>query len=630
MASVSRYFYGPERLEDVSHAFCLLKELKAFYDAGLLVDVTIEVDSPELCPLSDAAKTSHAEQSGTGKLFTCNRNVLAAASPYFKSMFTGGLYESKQAKVKIHDVDAESMALIIDYCYTGNVTISEGNVQRLYAAANMLQLEYIRQACSNFMTRRLDLINCAGILKFADAFDNQELKNKAKAFIARHFHHFCRKGKELCELSLNQIKEILQMDTLDVDSENKVCAIAIQWLEANAAEKAGVILEVLKCVRWPNFNDKDKAFIEGLKFKVDIKKQCLEFLEAAAQDECSHLSLSLKRPAKRIGMTAKEMIIFFGDPKNPGLCYDPYSGDVFTIVSPLSNVSLGKSVRGFAVCVSPESDLYLALQKHIWVYDAVQNRWHELAQRLLDRTGMDIGYVKGHIYVLGGRDPLTNDRRKEVECYSIQRNEWKFVAPLPHSVGKMEVVTLNDCLYVVSNKRLLCYEPHRNQWLNCASLKAIKFQEACVFQDQIFCICESPIMKAYNPSLGEWRRIGDMPVDSNTNNCQVVRLNNKLILVTTSHPRQVKSSVTIHEYDPDRDEWINIGTTIGLLHYAIFYGFICLTARFYPACLESRRNFDMDEDDDHSGSSADWDFEGLSDAESESGSSSSFSEEETW
>uniref|UniRef100_A0A8C4XGA3 Kelch repeat and BTB (POZ) domain containing 7 n=1 Tax=Erpetoichthys calabaricus TaxID=27687 RepID=A0A8C4XGA3_ERPCA len=557
-----------------NHARCLLKELKAFYDAGLLVDVTIE--------------------SGTGKLFTCNRNVLAAASPYFKSMFTGGLYESKQAKVKIHDVDAESMALIIDYCYTGKVTISEGNVQRLYAAANMLQLEYIRQACSNFMTRRLDLTNCAGILKFADAFDNQELKDKAKAFIARNFHHFCRKGKELCELNINQIKEILQMDTLDVDSENKVCAIAIQWLEANAAEKAGVILEVLKCVRWPNFNDKDK------------------------------------RPAKRIGMTAKEMIIFFGDPKNPGLCYDPYSGDVFTMVSPLNNVSLGKSVRGFAVCVSPESDLYLALQKHIWVYDAVQNRWHELAERLLDRTGMDIGYVNGHIYVLGGRDPLTNDRRKEVECYSIQRNEWTFVAPLPHSVGKMEVVTLNDRLYVVSNKRLLCYEPRRNQWLNCASLKANKFQEACVFQDQIFCICESPIMKAYNPSQGEWRRIGDMPVDSNTNNCQVVRLNNKLILVTTSHPRQVKSSVTIHEYDPDRDEWINIGTTIGLLHYAIFYGFICLTARFYPTCLESRRNFDMEEDDDHSGSSADWDFEGLSDAESESGSSSSFSEEETW
>lgn len=141
---------GPEQLEDTAYAGALLRELKSFYDARLLVDVTLEVDG--------------------GSRFLCNRNVLAAASPYFRSMFTGGLFESKQQSVTIHDVDSDSMALIIDYCYTGRVTVCEASVQKLYVAANMLQLDYVRQACAAFMARRLDLYNCAGILKVSPPY----------------------------------------------------------------------------------------------------------------------------------------------------------------------------------------------------------------------------------------------------------------------------------------------------------------------------------------------------------------------------------------------------------------------------------------------------------------------------
>ncbi|MGH0114905.1 UNVERIFIED_CONTAM: hypothetical protein FKN15_065829 [Acipenser sinensis] len=358
MASVSSYFTGPEELEDTNHARSLLRELKLFYDCKLLVDVTIEVESSELYQHALPGNSSSVSANGTGKLFSCNRNVLAAASPYFKSMFTGGLYESKQKKVTIHDVDAESMSLIIDYCYTGKVTISEGNVQRLYASANMLQLEYVRQVCSNFMARRLDLSNCAGILKFADAFDNHDLKEKARAFIARNFQHFCKKGRELCELSLTQVKEILALDTLDVDSERKVCSVAIQWIEANLTEKVGNALEVLKCIRWHHFTEKEKVYVEGLKSKPFIKKQCLEILEGVTGATCSEVTASSENPAKRIGMSAKEMIIFFGPPKEPFLCYDPYAGEIFTMVSPLTNLAIDT----FAVCVSPENDLYLASQ----------------------------------------------------------------------------------------------------------------------------------------------------------------------------------------------------------------------------------------------------------------------------
>ncbi|KAK7153738.1 hypothetical protein R3I94_007185 [Phoxinus phoxinus] len=624
MASVNA-FSGPEELEDTNHASSLMKELKLFYDSQLLVDVTIEVEpDPES---DDRSVSSGCCSSRAGKVFQCNRNILAAASPYFKSMFTGGLYESTQRNVTIHEVDADSMAVIIDYCYTGKVSITEGNVQRLYASANMLQLEYIRQACANFMTRRLDLSNCAGILKFADTFDNLELKSKAQAFIAKNFVQLSASVRELCELDLKQIKEILTLDSLDVDCELKVCSFAIQWIENNLHVDTEDALQVLRCVRWSLFSEKDRVYLDGLKSKPFMKKHLLNVLDGAADEQSTTISKGAHAAKQRIGKSAKEMVLFFGRPNEPFMCYDPYTEDIFSMASPVINLTnqnfKHSPMETFLVCSTPDNNLYLAsqLSKHFWVYNPLLNCWQELAERLLRRMHSYIGYLNGHLYILGGRDPVSDARLKEVECYSVQRNQWVFVAPLPHSLGKMQVVTVNERLYVVNKRRMLSYEPKKNHWLQRGSLKRSKLHKACVFQEQIICLCDIPVVKAYYPARGEWRRIGDIPIDSSALNYQVVQHNGKLLLLTIAIVHHNKNRLIVHEYDPTRDSWKNVATMFGSS-----FGSISLSTRVYTACLGSGQNFISEEDDD-SGSSADWDFDGLTDADSDSGSSSSFSDE---
>ncbi|XP_017722247.1 PREDICTED: kelch repeat and BTB domain-containing protein 7-like, partial [Rhinopithecus bieti] len=151
-------------------------------------------------------------------------------------MFTGGMYESQQASVTMHDVDAESFEVLVDYCYTGRVSLSEANVQRLYAASDMLQLEYVREACASFLARRLDLTNCTAILKFADAFDHHKLRSQAQSYIAQNFKQLSRMGsireETLADLTLAQLLAVLRLDSLDIESERTVCHVAVQWLEA--------------------------------------------------------------------------------------------------------------------------------------------------------------------------------------------------------------------------------------------------------------------------------------------------------------------------------------------------------------------------------------------------------------
>uniref|UniRef100_A0A2K6S2V4 Kelch repeat and BTB domain containing 6 n=1 Tax=Saimiri boliviensis boliviensis TaxID=39432 RepID=A0A2K6S2V4_SAIBB len=643
--TVSAFFTGPEELKDTAHSAALLAQLKSFYDARLLCDVTIEVVTPGSGP-------------GTGRLFPCNRNVLAAACPYFKSMFTGGMYESQQASVTIHDVDAESFEVLVDYCYTGRVSLSEANVQRLYAASDMLQLEYVREACASFLARRLELTNCTAILKFADAFGHRKLRSQAQSYIAHNFKQLSHMGsireETLADLTLAQLLAVLRLDNLDVESEQTVCHVAVQWLEAAPKERGPSAAEVFKCVRWMHFTEEDQDYLEGLLTKPIVKKYCLDVIEGALQmrygdllykslmpvpnssssSSSSSSSNSVvpaaENPPQRLGMCAKEMLIFFGHPRDPFLCCDPYSGDLYKVPSPLTCLAHTRTVTTLAVCISPEHDIYLAAQPRtdLWVYKPGQNSWHQLADRMLCREGMDVAYLNGYIYILGGRDPITGVKLKEVECYNVKRNQWALVAPLPHSFLSFDLLVIRDYLYALNSKRMFCYDPSHNMWLKCVSLKRNDFQEACVFNEEIYCICDIPVMKVYNPVRAEWRQMNNIPLVSETNNYRIIKHGQKLLLVTSRTPQWKKNRVTVYEYDIRGDQWINIGTTLGLLQFDS--NFFCLSARVYPSCLEPGQSFLTEEEEIPSESSTEWDLGGFSEPESESGSSSSISDDDFW
>ncbi|XP_054442599.1 kelch repeat and BTB domain-containing protein 6 [Pteronotus mesoamericanus] len=636
--TVSAFFTGPEELKDMAHSAALLAQLKSFYDARLLCDVTIEVVTPGSGP-------------GTGRLFPCNRNVLAAACPYFKSMFTGGMYESQQANVTMHDVDAESFEVLVEYCYTGRVSLSEANVERLYAASDMLQLEYVREACASFLARRLDLANCTAIFKFADAFGHRKLRSQAQSFIAHNFKQLSQMGpireETLADLTLAQLLAVLRLDSLNIEHEQTVCHVAVQWLEAAPKERGPCAAEVFKCVRWTHFTDEDQDYLKGLLTNTTVNKYCLDLIEGALQMRygdmlyksvvpkpgCSSSSSVVstgENPPQRLGACAKKMVIFFGHPRDPFLCCDPYSGDIYKVPSPLTCLAHTRTVTTLAVCISPDHDIYLAAQprKDLWVYKPAQNSWQQLADRLLCREGMDVAYLNGYIYILGGRDPITGLKLKEVECYSVQRNQWALVAPLPHSFISFDLMVIQNYLYALNSKRMFCYDPSHNMWLKCVSLKRHDFQEACVFNDEIYCICDIPVMKVYNPVRGEWRQINNIPLVSETSNYRIINHDQKLLLITSRTPQWKKNRVTIYEYDISGDQWINIGTTLGLFQFDS--NFFCLSARVYPSCLEPGQSFLTEEEEIPSESSTEWDLGGFSELDSESGSSSSLSDDDLW
>ena len=59
------------------------------------------------------------------------------------------------------------MEQVMDYLYTGKAKMLSTTVQNLLSAANLFQLQDLKDGCAHFMGKKLDLDNCVGVHFFA-------------------------------------------------------------------------------------------------------------------------------------------------------------------------------------------------------------------------------------------------------------------------------------------------------------------------------------------------------------------------------------------------------------------------------------------------------------------------------
>lgn len=75
--------------------------------------------------------------------------------------------EHDLSEIEIHELDPVAIEILIDYSYTGQITITTDNVQVLLPASSLLQMPEVREACCRFLLRQLHPTNCLGIRSFA-------------------------------------------------------------------------------------------------------------------------------------------------------------------------------------------------------------------------------------------------------------------------------------------------------------------------------------------------------------------------------------------------------------------------------------------------------------------------------
>ena len=184
----------------------------------------------------------------------CFRIVLASVIPYFHAMFTNDMVESKMNEITLDEhggtIDPGSFEMIINFAYSGKVTISTANVQSLMTAASFLMVTRVRDACAEFLMARLTAFNVLGIRQFAESQGSSLLVNACEKYVRKYFTDVSE-TEEFLNLEIEDISDIINEDELYVTSEQQVFKAVASWVKHKREARQDHLPYLLAKVRLP-------------------------------------------------------------------------------------------------------------------------------------------------------------------------------------------------------------------------------------------------------------------------------------------------------------------------------------------------------------------------------------------
>ncbi|CAK1552064.1 unnamed protein product [Leptosia nina] len=427
-----------------------------------------------------------------------HRVVLAASCEYFDAMFNVGLEESQKGRVLLHSIPAPILPLIIDFIYTGEITIDKVTVQNLLIAADMLQLRELVLGCGEFLKRELHPSNALGIFRFAETHNCKELAEEALTHAQAHWNMVAN-GDELLELPLQQLVTLLSSEQLKVDSEAQVLYPALKWLEHDPATRRRHCFDVLNHVRLPLISPQilDSAIktVQDPSIAVALKTVRVDMKSGRG----ALVSLSAEPRAR-----SRRMLVIVGGTCHDSAPHTPLTTDniLFSALkfdlhkrewedlAPMGVARIQPGVAtlsGRVYAVGGEQGSQILANGE--VYDPQLDKWSDISPMKEARCEFGLTAWNGNLYAFGGW--VGSDMGSSVEVYDPISDEWTLVGHMPEPRFGMGVVTFEGMIYVVGGcthtwrhtQDLLCYHPVSRKWQALKSMRHARSQAAAVVLD---------------------------------------------------------------------------------------------------------------------------------------------------
>lgn len=209
-----------------SHAQDMLEGMQRLRSLPKLADVTLLVGDQEL---------------------PCHRSLLALNSPYFHAMFAGDFAESFSARVELRDVEPAAVGQLVDFVYTGRLTITQTNVEALTRSASRLHFPTVQKVCGRYLQQQLDATNCLGICEFGEQQGLLGVAAKAWAFLRENFEAVAQED-EFLQLPRDRLATCLASDLLQVQPEQSRLEALLRWVRHDPQDRAAHLPELLSLV----------------------------------------------------------------------------------------------------------------------------------------------------------------------------------------------------------------------------------------------------------------------------------------------------------------------------------------------------------------------------------------------
>ncbi|KAK0411761.1 hypothetical protein QR680_005828 [Steinernema hermaphroditum] len=487
------------------HATLLLNNLNEFRVSDFLCDIEIEAE---------------------GRRFCAHRFVLAAAIPYFRSMFSCNMLESREPVIVIRDIPAAALEQLIEYAYTSKISINGDNVQQMLYAGSILQVDAVCEACQEFLVQYLSVANCLAIRKFADQHNCTKLIAAIDNFSMEHFRAISQ-CPEFTMISAKHLTALLKSSDLNVQNEQEVFETVIHWIEVNPAERAQFLVDLLSCVRLSQLPAPYLLNCVKVHPLIASDYHCRDLVSEAICEVLrtyDHLSTQFVCNPTTSGalIHSNSIASSFGYAPRPmaTFCGDEDKMDAMT-TSDWTPSRPRKSTAGVIFCVGGRGtagDPFRSVEAYDWRKD----HWVSVCPMNIRRRHVGVVSAEGKLYAIGGHNGTNH--LDSAECFDPDCNVWTNVAPMNTPRRGIAVGTLGRAIYSVGGlddsacfQTVERYDVESDKWTNVANMNVQrggvgvasleKYLYAVGGNDGTSSLdsCEQ-----YDPLLNKWRLIASM------------------------------------------------------------------------------------------------------------------------
>ncbi|XP_057264415.1 kelch-like protein 30 isoform X4 [Pezoporus wallicus] len=415
-----------------------------------------------------------------GREFPCHRGILALCSHYFYAMFSGDFAESIAARVELKEVDAGALEMLLDFAYTGKVTINQDNVEGLMRTSSQLHFPTIQTVCSRYLRQQMDATNCLGICEFGESHGCPEVSSKAWSFLQENFEAVSLQ-EEFLQLSKERLAVYLSKDQLQVQEEQSLAEAVLRWVRHDPGSRAQFLPELLELahlVLLPDQYLQNLLTTEPLIRDSDASKALVTRSRTTGQSDAgAQNSPTSLQKLEEVLVVVGGRVLEEGEDEDRGLqmpatprnfaFYNPksrrwmalpdfpdYNKWGFSLVALNNDVYVTGGSRG------SQNDTWSTTQA--WCFCPRDGAWKPIASMLKARTNHTSAILNGEIYVIGG----TTVDVVEVERYDPYNKSWCAISPALKYVSNFAAASCLSKLYLVGScavkynaLTLQCYNP---------------------------------------------------------------------------------------------------------------------------------------------------------------------------
>ncbi|KAG0250587.1 hypothetical protein DFQ27_009333 [Actinomortierella ambigua] len=153
--------------------------------------------------------------------------ILSIRCPYFADALSSSWREGTDGIFRKPNVRPQIFDLILQYIYSGQVTLDEKVVPELIQAADELRIKDLVHGCEEYALKNLSNENVFAMTMLASLHGLDRLRVECHDHIAFNFD-ILKKGRHILTLDGDNLLEVLAMDQLDVP-EIEIWKVVVRW-----------------------------------------------------------------------------------------------------------------------------------------------------------------------------------------------------------------------------------------------------------------------------------------------------------------------------------------------------------------------------------------------------------------